>query len=73
MCEFCNQRNVVCIEEEEIPKSDAVNYILEAVEKGAGKKAGAEDDFSVVFCIDVSGSMCVSKAIKGKHKLKGDR
>ena len=64
---------MIQVDEEEIPKTNAVNYILEAVEKGAGKNAGGEEDFSVVFCIDVSGSMCVSKAIKGKHKLKGDR
>ncbi len=30
-------------------------------------------DKSVVFCLDVSGSMCVSEAIKGKFKIKGDR
>ena len=66
VCEFCNNKNVIQVDEEEIPKTNAVNYILEAVEKGAGKQVG-EEDFSVVFCVDVSGSMCVSKAIKGKH------
>ena len=73
MCEFCNKPNVVNVEEEEVPKTEAVNYILEAVEKGPGKGKGAEEDVSIVFCVDVSGSMCVSKAIAGKHKLKGDR
>jgi len=29
-------------------------------------------DISVVFCMDISGSMCVTQAIQGKHKLKGD-
>lgn len=29
-------------------------------------------DISVVFCLDVSGSMCVSQAIEGKHNLRGD-
>ncbi len=28
---------------------------------------------SIVFCIDVSGSMCVSMPIAGYHRLKGDR
>jgi len=28
---------------------------------------------SVVFCIDISGSMCVSQPIVGKHKLRGDK
>ena len=30
ICEFCNSKNPVDIEEEEKPKSKAVNYILEA-------------------------------------------
>ena len=32
----------------------------------------AGQDISVVFCLDISGSMCVSQAIEGKHKIKGD-
>ena len=27
----------------------------------------------MVFCIDISGSMCVSKPIAGKHSIKGDK
>jgi hypothetical protein len=27
----------------------------------------------VVFCVDISGSMCVSTPIAGYHKIKGDR
>jgi len=27
----------------------------------------------VVFCIDISGSMCVSQPIAGKHSIKGDK
>lgn len=30
-------------------------------------------DISVIFCIDQSGSMCVSQEIRGKHKIKGDK
>ena len=30
------------------------------------------EDISVVFCVDNSGSMCITKPIKGSHKLKGD-
>jgi hypothetical protein len=30
-------------------------------------------DISVVFCIDISGSMCVSQPIAGKHQIKGDK
>ena len=32
----------------------------------------AGQDISVVFCMDVSGSMCVTQAIQGKHNLRGD-
>jgi hypothetical protein len=27
----------------------------------------------VIFCIDVSGSMCITTEIEGKHKLRGDK
>lgn len=30
-------------------------------------------DISVIFCIDQSGSMCVTQPVKGKFKLKGDK
>jgi len=29
-CEFCNNKNKVSLEPEEIPKTEAVNYIIEA-------------------------------------------
>jgi len=51
-----------------------VSYILEAAAQVADKKANTMDqDISVVFCVDISGSMCVSKAVVGKHRIKGDR
>lgn len=64
-CEFCNHRNPVDIEEEEKPKNKAVNFILEAAAQVQDKKAQGTQDISVVFCIDQSGSMCCSQAIKG--------
>lgn len=33
ICEFCNAKNDVNIDEQEKPKSNAVNYILEAAAK----------------------------------------
>ena len=60
-CEFCNNKNIVQLEPEEIPKAEAVNYILEAASQVYDKKnPTAKKDISVVFCIDISGSMCVS-------------
>jgi hypothetical protein len=29
-------------------------------------------DISVVFCLDTSGSMCVTQPIEGKHNIRGD-
>lgn len=66
VCEFCNTSNEVMIGEEEIPTSTEVTYLLEAAaqveaaeeEKKAEKEAKkASDTISVVFCIDISGSM----------------
>ena len=58
-CEFCNHKNVANLEKEEIPTKDAVNYIIENV-KADEKKKKSEEDVSIVFCVDLSGSMCVS-------------
>lgn len=74
ICEFCGHNNDVFLDDDEIPKSLAVNYIVEAAAQVADKKANVMDqDISVVFCVDISGSMCVSKAVEGKHRIKGDR
>lgn len=32
-----------------------------------------KQEISVVFAIDISGSMCVTKEVKGKHSIKGDK
>ena len=59
-CEFCCTKNVIEIDEEERPQTGAVNYIVEAAAQVQDKKALGKKDISVVFCIDQSGSMCVS-------------
>lgn len=59
-CEFCNHENVVDIEDEEKPKNRAVNYIVEAAAQVLDKEAMGNKEISVVFCIDMSGSMCCS-------------
>ena len=62
-CEFCNEKNTVQLEEEEKPKSDTVNYIIEAAaqvkdkKEEETKKSELAKDISVVYCVDVSGSM----------------
>jgi len=46
--------------------------MIEAAAQVQDKKLAGQD-ISVVFCLDISGSMCVSQAIDGKHKIKGDK
>lgn len=72
-CEFCNTKNNVMVEPEEIPKTKEVNYIIEAAAQVHDKLQLGNKEVTVVFAIDTSGSMCVSKQIFGKHSIKGDR
>ena len=69
VCEFCNHPNKVVIEEEEMPKSDSLTYVLESAQQSMMKKGGGED-ITVMFCIDVSGSMCVTQPVQGAMNLK---
>lgn len=61
-CEFCNSKNDVLLDDEEIPKAMEVNYLMQAPAQVIDKKLGSSlsEDISVIFCIDTSGSMCVS-------------
>ncbi|CAI2386488.1 unnamed protein product [Moneuplotes crassus] len=70
-CEFCNYTNTLFIEKEEIPTKDAMNYIIDTEELDENKKHAGEA--AVIFCVDISGSMCVTKAVDGKFKIKGDK
>jgi len=66
-CEFCDTKNEVNIDEEEIPQSNEVTYLLEAAaqieqaqeeeKKESDETVKKSDKISVVFCIDISGSM----------------
>ena len=38
ICEFCNTRNTVHIDPEEVPKTKEVNYIVEAAAQVQDKK-----------------------------------
>ena len=76
-CEFCNTRNEVMIGEEEIPQVSEVTYMIEAAaqaeqaeeeKKDAQEKLKPSDTISVVFCIDVSGSMRLDGRLDGAKK-----
>ena len=63
------------IDEEEMPQAPALTYLLEAPAQVQDAAAGgnAAQDISIVFCLDISGSMCVTQPVAGKHNLKGDK
>lgn len=46
---------------------------MEAAAQVQEKQKLGKQEVSVIFCIDISGSMCVSKPIAGKHAIKGDK
>ena len=60
-CEFCNAENKLTIEPEEKPQVKAINYILESSaqvkDKQTGTNGQANQDISVIFCLDHSSSM----------------
>ena len=72
ICEFCGNKNVIKFEEEEMPKSETITYLIQSIQQNINLKK-EEQDISIIFCIDISGSMGVSQVISGKYKLKYDK
>ena len=72
MCEFCGSKNEVDVVPEELPTEEDTTYMIAPaplVGGGAGGAAGTEDSL-VIFCIDISGSMCVTTEVGGAgHSL----
>jgi len=66
-CEFCMEANIVDIEPEEIPKTLCYDYTLVP----APTVDDSENYSNIVFCVDVSGSMCVTSELPSKLNLKG--
>ena len=70
-CEFCFTNNAIMLDEEEIPRDESVDYILEPPSAEDVKRQDSSgSDGLVVFCMDTSGSMCVSTPVEGTIKLK---
>ena len=67
-CEYCLNQNKVLIDPEEFPKSDITDFIIEPA-----PQSELVDDSYVVFCIDISGSMCVTTEVQGHIELKGNK
>ena len=79
-CEFCGYMNEVNVEEEEIPKSESTTYLMasppEPMEEVKGEVEGVtlggegrkNEDISLIFCIDISGSM--DATVQTNKKMK---
>ncbi|XP_053396238.1 uncharacterized protein LOC123552632 [Mercenaria mercenaria] len=70
-CEYCETRNVVDIEEEEIPREPDVTFMLEPALSTTASGPTGLDESLVIFCVDVSGSMCVTTEVPGHIELRG--
>jgi small GTP-binding protein len=68
VCDFCGHTNMdLMLEDEEIPKTEITEYMLTPPPSLNGPK----DESFVIFCLDVSGSMCVTveiPALQGEWK-----
>eukprot|EP01125_Pyxidicula_operculata_P019969 TRINITY_DN7271_c0_g2_i1.p1 TRINITY_DN7271_c0_g2~~TRINITY_DN7271_c0_g2_i1.p1 ORF type:complete len:1174 (-),score=286.61 TRINITY_DN7271_c0_g2_i1:74-3595(-) len=64
ICEYCGEDNHVVLEEGEVPRTDAVEYIIESGQTLANQLPPID-----IFCIDISGSMCVTTPVQGKVSL----
>ena len=53
-----------------MPKDSELTYILESAAQVANVIKGNTDMSTLIFCIDISGSMCVSQPIEGQLNLK---
>ena len=60
MCEFCGIRNEVDVVAEEIPKEEGALF---KITPATLTKTSMARDSLVVFCMDTSGSMCVTTEV----------
>lgn len=67
ICEFCGFNNSLQIDDNEIPKKDDCLYLLEPPQQ---KQGDINDNLNILLCIDFSGSMSVSKELKGQIDFK---
>lgn len=75
-CEFCNYVNAIDLvpeELEQMKQSASVDYLVKQPDVQVGNSSSAADDNApvAIFCIDVSGSMCVTSEVQGKVQMRG--
>jgi hypothetical protein len=71
VCDFCGTQNHVRVEPEELPQKgeEIVDYMLSP----PMDRSVSLDNKTIIFCIDISGSMCITSEIEGKHKFRFNR
>lgn len=73
-CEFCDVYNEVNVDAEEIPRGQMVDYMLMSSSQVIEEKKDIDKSaITVVFCIDISGSMCCTEPVTGKVNLKNKK
>lgn len=64
VCEYCGMQNEIDIVPEERPTEEDTTYMIApAPVVGGGAVGAAADDSLIIFCIDISGSMCVTTEV----------
>ncbi|CAG2205371.1 unnamed protein product [Mytilus edulis] len=65
-CQFCGAFNEINVMDEEIPKEEDVTFMLEPALSTTSAGPSGTDESLVIFCIDISGSMCVTTEVPGR-------
>jgi len=65
-CEYCDFTNAIQLEPEEMPKGESIDYLLTQPHE----KSDQND--IIVFCIDISGSMCCTSEVLGDIRVKAN-
>ena len=68
-CEFCGENNLVDLEDEEIPKNEDTTFMLQPAPCTAASGKTGVDESLVIFCVDTSGSMCVTTEVSSKIQI----
>ena len=66
-CEFCSTINNILIEKENLPTKEIIENCLEPI---IVKEINKDDDSTLIFCFDISGSMCQSYNVGNELKNK---
>ncbi|XP_072128507.1 circularly permutated Ras protein 1 [Mobula birostris] len=65
-CEFCRKHNIITQSFRTVPASQDILYVPESLDDDYVNV----DDSLVVFCVDISGSMCVTNEVKAANSFR---